>query len=90
MWFGELSTENCAGCILAHSLSVENHRIAKGTVLDESLIAELASAGYRELTVARIDADDVDENSAAQSLACLLYTSPSPRDATLSRMPSSA
>ena len=27
---------------------------------------------------------------AADSLACLLYTSPSPRDATLSRMPSSA
>ena len=26
----------------------------------------------------------------AMSLACLLYTSPSPRDATLSRMPSSA
>ena len=25
-----------------------------------------------------------------QSTACLLYTSPSPRDATLSRMPSSA
>ena len=25
-----------------------------------------------------------------QSLVCLLYTSPSPRDATLSRMPSSA
>ena len=27
---------------------------------------------------------------AALSLTCLLYTSPSPRDATLSRMPSSA
>ena len=27
---------------------------------------------------------------AKQHLACLLYTSPSPRDATLSRMPSSA
>ena len=26
----------------------------------------------------------------SQSLGCLLYTSPSPRDATLSRMPSSA
>ena len=26
----------------------------------------------------------------ARSLICLLYTSPSPRDATLSRMPSSA
>ena len=28
--------------------------------------------------------------AAAQALDCLLYTSPSPRDATLSRMPSSA
>ena len=27
---------------------------------------------------------------AMETLACLLYTSPSPRDATLSRMPSSA
>ena len=27
---------------------------------------------------------------AAQDIDCLLYTSPSPRDATLSRMPSSA
>ena len=27
---------------------------------------------------------------AGESIACLLYTSPSPRDATLSRMPSSA
>ena len=28
--------------------------------------------------------------STKENLACLLYTSPSPRDATLSRMPSSA
>ena len=28
--------------------------------------------------------------TAAQNIVCLLYTSPSPRDATLSRMPSSA
>ena len=69
MWFGELSTENCTGCILAHSLRVGNRRVAKGTVLDESLITELVSAGYRELTVARIDEDDIDENSAAQALA---------------------
>ena len=32
--------------------------------------------------------DDVEVDTA--SMACLLYTSPSPRDATLSRMPSSA
>jgi len=30
------------------------------------------------------------ESRAAEQLSCLLYTSPSPRDATLSRMPSSA
>ena len=30
------------------------------------------------------------EESADSSISCLLYTSPSPRDATLSRMPSSA
>ena len=32
----------------------------------------------------------VGANVSAETLSCLLYTSPSPRDATLSRMPSSA
>ena len=32
----------------------------------------------------------VEERRTALRQACLLYTSPSPRDATLSRMPSSA
>ena len=39
------------------------------------------------------DHDDLihdDRNSTGHKLVCLLYTSPSPRDATLSRMPSSA
>ena len=39
-------------------------------------------------------ADDVSEeggtNNFVRAKLCLLYTSPSPRDATLSRMPSSA
>ena len=33
---------------------------------------------------------DIDKNSNQKTNICLLYTSPSPRDATLSRMPSSA
>ena len=33
---------------------------------------------------------NVDHSRYAVVCACLLYTSPSPRDATLSRMPSSA
>ena len=34
--------------------------------------------------------DEAKNSPAAQFIICLLYTSPSPRDATLSRMPSSA
>ena len=34
--------------------------------------------------------EQVQNPVPAQSATCLLYTSPSPRDATLSRMPSSA
>ena len=34
--------------------------------------------------------DEKHINGMDQAMACLLYTSPSPRDATLSRMPSSA
>ena len=34
--------------------------------------------------------DNLISDTTAQFWACLLYTSPSPRDATLSRMPSSA
>ena len=37
-----------------------------------------------------IDADCGGGMSCATCHVCLLYTSPSPRDATLSRMPSSA
>ena len=48
---------------------------------------------FRNFTI-RGDGYDQDEVDAyveeLQSEVCLLYTSPSPRDATLSRMPSSA
>ena len=60
---------------------------------------ELTNSGFSELT----SSEDV-KNALSQSgttlivvnsvcgcaASCLLYTSPSPRDATLSRMPSSA
>ena len=40
--------------------------------------------------VLKIETVPVNANAIAIFMACLLYTSPSPRDATLSRMPSSA
>ena len=37
-----------------------------------------------------INVEDLPRDHLETSISCLLYTSPSPRDATLSRMPSSA
>ena len=37
-----------------------------------------------------VEEEEDDEEDVDESNVCLLYTSPSPRDATLSRMPSSA
>ena len=52
---------------------------------DESLAFVLAEAGvyFAEVKQAKLEGD-------RYVVGCLLYTSPSPRDATLSRMPSSA
>ena len=43
-----------------------------------------------DLTYRLVDAASEVLNSSPEDILCLLYTSPSPRDATLSRMPSSA
>ena len=69
MWFGELPVSECVGCLLAHSQVLGNGRISKGTVLDESMIRQFSDNGYEVLTVARINADDIDENNAARMLA---------------------
>ena len=49
----------------------------------------LATKRFAAFTVAS-RAVSLLTNSLANSIACLLYTSPSPRDGLLSRMPSSA
>ena len=55
-----------------------------GTILPEE-IEELHAYG-----IERIYHPDDGRAMGLQGMICLLYTSPSPRDATLSRMPSSA
>ena len=44
----------------------------------------------QELLEAMLDSVKPAYREGTQGMHCLLYTSPSPRDATLSRMPSSA
>ena len=58
---------------------------------DDEVVIDGFEAG-RELRFIGGNGDDRLEGTAvtARNYSCLLYTSPSPRDATLSRMPSSA
>ena len=69
MWFGELNTSDALGCILAHSVKAGKRRVAKGTQLDQTLIELLLAEGHSSVVVARVDADDVVENTAALSIA---------------------
>ena len=80
-----------------YAQSVDDEVIAVGTLIKRKAQADRISP------VVTFDASDID-SVGAKSIAdltqtltintgsenCLLYTSPSPRDATLSRMPSSA
>ena len=66
-------------------------------VLEETKIVDKKTFDTDPLAVARQSVHDFNrelkESASRQQAAlnsCLLYTSPSPRDATLSRMPSSA
>ena len=55
----------------------------------QALSAEVALLGHKEL-ILKSDGEPAIQALKEAVKACLLYTSPSPRDATLSRMPSSA
>ena len=58
-----------------------------GVALTQNLTLDL---GYKYFNVDDLDFDGRDAFGASVPYTCLLYTSPSPRDRTRSRMPSSA
>ena len=82
------------------TLSTGEVTTVQGVIATE--ITELKAAVKRaENKAARLKSDELDKerrrrankkiiDAEERAEACLLYTSPSPRDATLSRMPSSA
>ena len=74
-------------------LSSDKQEIVIGFDAPFCVIGERINPTGRKLLAAEMAAGDysrVIADAVAQVEACLLYTSPSPRDATLSRMPSSA
>ncbi len=72
MKFGPVPVDRAEGALLAHSLRLKRGRLRKGHRLTADDLSDLASAGYREIVVARLDADDLTEDAAAERLALAL------------------
>ena len=73
-------------------LAVANSRYLVGTeiLMNSFGIAQRTKNGAFGVSIMTVNFGDIPTTTADQPAGCLLYTSPSPRDATLSRMPSSA
>jgi molybdenum cofactor cytidylyltransferase len=67
MFFGKLALNQAEGCISAHKLYDANGRILlnKGRILGEADIEKLNAAGFQEIVVARLEADELHEDDAA-------------------------
>ncbi|WP_299614288.1 molybdopterin-binding protein [uncultured Tateyamaria sp.] len=76
MNFGPQPAADAIGMTLAHSLAGQTRRVPKGTVLSHDDIAELRAAGHKTLIVAALDATDIEENTAAATLAHALVPDP--------------
>lgn len=74
MRFGRLRLDQAQGAILAHSHGPSGLR--KGRVLTAEDLAVLTAQGVTNITVAQLDPDDLDENTAAARLAAALVPDP--------------
>jgi molybdenum cofactor cytidylyltransferase len=72
MQFGQVPVSDAMGAILAHSLRTKNGMFRKGRLLSVSDVEVLAASGYRDITVAELDADDISEDVAAARIASAL------------------
>lgn len=69
MNFGPVSVQRAKGAILAHSVRCGDVRIRKGKLLSQEDIEALIAVGLKEVVVAIIERDEIDENQAAKTLA---------------------
>ena len=60
------------GAILAHSVKLADKTLKKGRQLGAADVAALLAANIANVTVARLDADDVHEDAAAEQLGAAL------------------
>ncbi len=69
MRFGPVPVAEALGAILAHGTRLAGGTLKKGRVLERADLERLAEAGIAEVVVARLEADDVPEDEAAERLA---------------------
>ena len=96
---GSLVMENCtistttqSGIITEPTMSAPDV-LLESVVINKAATAGISATGLTSLTIrnsAILNSGWVGLGAGAEYLDCLLYTSPSPRDGLLSRMPSSA
>ncbi|NBR40341.1 MAG: hypothetical protein EBT93_13150, partial [Alphaproteobacteria bacterium] len=72
MEFGPRRLTECLNAILAHTAFVKDGRIAKGTRLNGDHLERLEAAGIKQLVVAKLEHDELDEDDTASQLAAAL------------------
>lgn len=76
MRFGPVPLSQAQGAILAHSVALTEGRLRKGCILGPAEIAQLQATGQTEVTVARLDPQDLHEDAAALAIAQALVPDP--------------
>jgi len=69
MKFGDIEISEAEGAILAHGTQAGDARFKKGRVLTAADVAALRQAGVRQVVAAKLEPDDVDEDTAATRVA---------------------
>ncbi len=79
MFFGEVKTEKSLGGILSSSIEVYKNKnkikISKGTVINKNLIDLLLLNNFEQIKCAKLDDDEIDENSAVHEISKKIITS---------------
>ena len=77
-------------------VEIENHsmfkriRMIEGSSIDQHIVDQVRELAKDKRVIVVLDSNHTHAHVLAELRACLLYTSPSPRDLSTSRMPSSA
>lgn len=69
MRFGPVPVRDALGGVLAHSVPLGTGRLRKGKVLEAADLDALAASGLEQVTIARLDSDDLAEDDAALRIA---------------------